>query len=146
VSADSRLLRERCAQQRQRISLRVDGELRRRERLLLQAHLVRCRGCRAFDGEVVRLAGALRSSALARPPAVARRRRIQAQPQRLALAAGVAVLGLTISMSGLLRGTAVAEVGALSPVQGLPVYSTPYRLEGLPVYTKPAALPPTLTS
>ena len=45
-----------------------------------------------------------------------------------------------MTMSGVLHGTAVGKVGALSPVQGLPVYSTPYRLEGLPVYTQPSAL------
>jgi hypothetical protein len=56
------------------------------------------------------------------------------------------MLGVAVSMSGLLSGTPVAEVGALSPVQGLPVYSTPYRLEGLPVYTRPSVALRTLAS
>jgi len=146
MSADSRF-RERCVQQRQRISLRLDGELGHLGRLLLRAHLLRCGGCRATAARLQGLTLALRSTALAAPaPASVRRLRVGLQSQRLALVGGLAVLGLAVSMSGILRGGPVGQVGALSPVQGLPVYSTPYRLEGLPVYTRPSALLRTLAS
>jgi predicted anti-sigma-YlaC factor YlaD len=141
VKSDSRLPRGRCVPQRQRISLLVDDELALGGRLLIYAHLVRCEACRAFRAELSALAGALRSTALARPtasPAFAWRLRVL--PQRLALVGGLAVLGLAVTISGVLQGTAAGKVGALSPVQGLPVYSTPYRLEGLPVYTQPSPL------
>jgi hypothetical protein len=118
------------------------------ERFLLSTHLVLCGGCRAFDRELRSLTGALRSTALSGPPAVASSfgLRVLWQPQRLALAGGLAVAAMTMMMSGLVRETPGPEVGALSPVQGLPVYSTPYRLEGLPVYNRPAALLRTLAS
>jgi predicted anti-sigma-YlaC factor YlaD len=141
VKSDSRLPRGRCVPQRQRISLLVDGELPLAGRLLVRVHLLRCEACRAFRTELTGLAAALRSTALARPAASsAFAWRFHVLPQRLALAGGLAVLGLAVTMSGVLRGTAVGKVGALSPVQGLPVYSTPYQLEGLPVYTQPSAL------
>jgi anti-sigma factor RsiW len=140
VKSDSRLPRRRCVSQRQRISLLLDGELSLAARLLVRVHLVRCEACRAFLAELSGLAAALRSTALARPASSSFAWRFHVLPQRLALAGGLAVLGLAVTMSGVLRGTAVGTVGALSPVQGLPVYSTPYRLEGLPVYTQPSAL------
>jgi predicted anti-sigma-YlaC factor YlaD len=147
VKSDSRLLRARCVPQRQRISSLVDGELRLAGRLLVHAHLLRCAACRAFRAELISLASALRGTALARPAAASPFGwRLHVLPQRLALAGGLAVLGIAVTTSGLLRGTTVAKVGALSPAQGLPVYSTPYRLEGLPVYTRPAALKQTLAS
>jgi predicted anti-sigma-YlaC factor YlaD len=145
VSADSRLHRERCSRPRQRISLQVDGELSARGRLLLALHLTRCAPCRTFRAELAAMVGALRSTALA-APASASRLRVVLQPPRLALAGGLAVLGLTLTMSGVLSGTGVGEIGALSPVQGLPVYSTPYQLEGLPVYTRPPGVHSTLAS
>jgi predicted anti-sigma-YlaC factor YlaD len=147
VKSDSRLPRGRCVPQRQRISLLVDGELPLGGQLLVHAHLLRCAACRAFRAELSGLAAALRSTALAGPAASSSFSwRVHVLPQRLALAGGLAVLGLAVTMSGLLHGTAVGKVGALSPVQGLPVYSTPYRLEGLPVYTQPSALVQTLSS
>ena len=42
--------------------------------------------------------------------------------------------------------TGVGQVGALSPAQGWPVYSTPYQQEGLPVYDLPASVLQTLAS
>ena len=147
MKSDSRLPRGRCAPQRQRISLHVDGELPLGGQLLVHAHLLRCAACRAFRAELSGLAAALRSTALAGSAASSSFSwRFHVLPQRLALAGGLAVLGLAVTMSGLLHGTAVGKVGALSPVQGLPVYSTPYRLEGLPVYTQPSALVQTLSS
>jgi predicted anti-sigma-YlaC factor YlaD len=148
VSAHSRDPRARCARHRQRVSLQADGELPYAGQLLLEAHLVSCGSCRAFRAELRGVTEALRSTALARPQVsvASLPRRLRVQPQRLALAGGLAVLGLAVTMSGALHGTAVAEVGALSPVQGLPVYSTPYRLEGLPVYTHPSVLLPTTAS
>ena len=113
----------------------------------MHAHLLRCAACRAFRTELSGLAAALRSTALARPVAASSfPLRFHVLPQRLALAGGLAVLGLAVTISGLLHGSTVGKVGALSPVQGLPVYSTPYRLEGLPVYTQPSALVQTLSS
>jgi hypothetical protein len=67
-------------------------------------------------------------------------------PQRLALVAGLAVVGIALTMSGVLQGTGVGKVGALSPAQGWPVYSTPYQREGLPVYDLPASILQTLAS
>jgi hypothetical protein len=145
VSADPRPSRERCASQRQRISSLVDGELPTVERLLLQLHLLVCASCRAFRAELVALATSLRGTSLARPASPARPR-LRLQPQRLALVGGLGVVGLTVMLSGLLHGTAVGQVGALNPAQGLPVYSTPYRLEGLPVYTRPKTVLRTLAS
>ena len=148
MSADSHHPRERCAPHRQRVSLQADGELPYAEQLLLRVHLIGCGSCRAFRAELRGVAEALRSTALARPQVSVSSlpSRLRAQPQRLALVGGLAALGLAVTMSGALRGTAGADVGALSPRQGLPVYSTPYQLEGLPVYTWPSALLSTTTS
>jgi anti-sigma factor RsiW len=147
VKSDSRLHRTGCVPQRQRISSLVDGELGLAGRLLVHAHLPRCAACRAFRAELIGLTAALRGTAPTRPAVTSPFGwRLRVLPQRLALAGGLAVLGIAVTSSGLLRGNAVAKVGALSPAQGLPVYSTPYRLEGLPVYTRPAALVQTLAS
>jgi predicted anti-sigma-YlaC factor YlaD len=138
-------VRDRCARQRQRISLLVDGELGLRARTLLHAHLVRCRDCRDFLARLAGVTAALRSTALG-SAASAPRRSLRAYPQRLALAAGLAVVGIAVSMSGVFEGTGVGQVGALSPAQGWPVYSTPYQQEGLPVYDLPASVLQTLAS
>ena len=149
MSADSPGRPERCTRQRQRLSLQVDGELPHGEQLLLQAHLARCTGCRAFRAELSGVTDELRSTALARADFAIEtpQPRLRARPTRLAPTAGLAVVGLAVITTGLLRaGHARVEIGALNPAQGFPVYSTPYRLEGLPVYTRPSAQFPTTAS
>jgi anti-sigma factor RsiW len=129
----------RCAQHRQRISQQVDGELGPRGRLLALVHLARCEDCREFRAELEEMTAALRSTALvpaaaAAAPSVALRRYLL--PQRLALVGGIAVLGLALTTSGVLDGGS-GRVRALSPVQGLPVYSIGQ--EGMPVYNQPSS-------
>jgi anti-sigma factor RsiW len=140
----------RCERQRERLSGQVDGELSGRDFLLLQAHLAYCPACRAFRTQLRGVAEALRASALARPSVAVRPRwaPAAARPARAVLAAGFATLGLAVGATALVEATnSPAGVGALSPAQGLPVYSTPYRLEGLPVYKKkPSAQIPTTAS
>ena len=147
VSADSSRP-GRCERHRERLSSQLDGELSSRDFLLLQTHLAYCADCRAFRTQLRGVAETLRSTALARPRTAARLRWSPAyvRPARTALAAGFATFAVAVGATALVQATnSTAQVGALSPEQGLPVYSTPYRLEGLPVYktTHSAQIPTT---
>jgi predicted anti-sigma-YlaC factor YlaD len=53
-----------CERVRMQISLELDGELSMLEKRMLDAHLVRCEGCRAYADEVVCFTGELRSAPL----------------------------------------------------------------------------------
>ena len=117
-------MRRNCARQRQRLSLRVDGELRLRERLPLIAHLLRCVECRAFRRELVGFTAALRSSAVRAPRLVVLR-----GPAVAAVA--IALMGAAVGLKSL-RTHEAGAAGALSPVQGMPVYNAP--TQGFPVY------------
>ena len=115
-----------CARHRQRLSQRVDGELALTERPLLLVHLVHCTECREFGSELTRLTAELRGR--------------RAHGHRLAATRAPAIAGIAavllaavISFQGL-RPHAASAVGALSPVQGMPVYDVPGHLQGFPVY------------
>jgi hypothetical protein len=57
-----------CERARAWTSLRPDGELSRHETALLEAHLQRCLGCRAFADQIDVLTSALRSAVRVDPP------------------------------------------------------------------------------
>lgn len=51
-----------CARSREWVSLELDGELSMLERRMLDGHLERCPGCRAFSDQVTGITGLVRSA------------------------------------------------------------------------------------
>jgi putative zinc finger protein len=97
---------ERCERFRESFSLQLDGMLSRFESVLLDRHLRRCAGCRAFADAADEQTKLLRAAPLAplersladsfaQPKQPARRRRIGAFAGALAVAAAAALVALT---------------------------------------------------
>src|SRR5947208_267261 len=89
-----------CERGREWISLRLDGELSELAEKMLDSHLARCAGCRAFEADVVGTTGLIRSAPLERleqPLSLPRGRRLLLTTRRIsaaAAAAAVIVLGV----------------------------------------------------
>ncbi len=107
-------LPEQCERARGWASLRVDGELPELQSVLLDVHLRRCRGCRAFARGTENVAAALSSARLEGPVHLALvlppRGRLRAL-LRTAVAAGAvaaAAVGATLAGVSVSEGTAQA--------------------------------------
>jgi anti-sigma factor RsiW len=89
-----------CERGREWISLRLDGELSELAEKMLEAHLARCAGCRAFESDAVAATSLIRSTPLEQlrqPLSLPRGRRLVLSTRRVSAAAtGAAaiVLGL----------------------------------------------------
>jgi anti-sigma factor RsiW len=89
-----------CERGREWISLRLDGELSELAEKMLDSHLARCAGCRAFEADVVGTTGLMRSAPLEQleqPILLPRGRRLLVTTRRIsaaAAAAAVMVLGV----------------------------------------------------
>ena len=89
-----------CERGREWISLRLDGELSELAEKMLESHLARCAGCRAFEADAVTATRLIRSTPLEQleqPLSLPRGRRLALSTRRVsAAAAGAAavVLGL----------------------------------------------------
>jgi anti-sigma factor RsiW len=89
-----------CERGREWISLRLDGELSELAEKMLESHLARCAGCRAFEADAVTATRLIRSTPLEQPGqplSLPRGRRLALSTRRVsAAAAGAAavVLGL----------------------------------------------------
>jgi anti-sigma factor RsiW len=89
-----------CERGREWISLRLDGELSELAEKMLESHLARCAGCRAFEADAVTATRLIRSTPLElleQPLSLPRGRRLAlSTPRASAAAAGAAavVLGL----------------------------------------------------
>jgi anti-sigma factor RsiW len=89
-----------CERGREWISLRLDGELSELAEKMLESHLARCAGCRAFEADVVGTTELIRSTpleALEQPLSLPRGRRLLLTTRRIsaaAAAAAVMVLGI----------------------------------------------------
>ena len=126
-------LPEQCERARAWASLRVDGELQELQSALLDAHLLRCRGCRAFARGTADLAAALASARLERPAqlllVLPPRGRLRAFG-RTALAAGsVAAAVVAATMAGVSLGDGTAR--AVRPVAMVTAVDTPNQLRAL---------------
>ena len=96
---------QRCDRVREWISLELDGELSRFERVLVDRHVDSCEGCAAFSADVRAFTGALRTAPveeLERPVALPVRRRAPLRSLQVAAAtlavAAVAVGSLASSL------------------------------------------------
>ena len=79
-----------CAQAREGVSARLDGELSEHENARLDMHLRGCAECRAYAGEVETITAGLRATPLERPEIrviMPHRRRIPMPPAAAATAA-----------------------------------------------------------
>jgi predicted anti-sigma-YlaC factor YlaD len=88
---------DECARACEWVSLRLDDQLSEFEEVLLEAHLARCAGCRAFAGSVAELTGALRTAPLEQPT--------------FAFEAPRATRGRTLALRAVSAAAAVAVVG-----------------------------------
>jgi predicted anti-sigma-YlaC factor YlaD len=127
------MLSEQCERARSWASLRVDGELSELQSALLDAHLGRCRGCRAFARGTEDLAAALASARLERPMqlelVLPPRGRLWALG-RTALAAGaVASAAAAASLAGVTVDGGTAR--AVRPVAMVTAVDTPNELRTL---------------
>jgi anti-sigma factor RsiW len=94
-----RIPADECARASEWVSLRLDGQLSEFEEMLLEAHLARCAGCKAFAASMTGLTGTLRAAPLEQPEFTFQAPR-RAGGGRLALravsaAAAVAVVGIS---------------------------------------------------
>lgn len=127
------LLPEVCERARGWASLRVDGELSELQSTLLDAHLRRCRSCRAFARGTESVAAALASARLERPVQLALvlppRGRLRALA-RTALAAGsVAAAAVAATLMGFSFSEGTAR--AVRPVAMVTAVDTPNELRVL---------------
>jgi predicted anti-sigma-YlaC factor YlaD len=118
-----RMTGRRCDRAREYASLRLDGELSDFERALLDSHLERCPGCRAFADDLVSVTERLRTAKLERPLialTLPRRRFVALRNVQVSAAAAaiVSVVGVG-ALFGMLHSSAttpnrsVAKVGAM---------------------------------
>jgi anti-sigma factor RsiW len=99
-----------CERSREWISLRLDGELSELAEKMLESHLARCAGCRAFESDVTATTGLVRATPLVRlerPLALPRGRRLAfARPAGAVAATAAAVaLGLAAFLNTPSSGT-----------------------------------------
>jgi len=86
---------KRCDRAREWISLQLDGELSEFERIVLEAHVVRCADCREFRVELQGISLGLRQAPLEplrRPIELPRRTRLSGRTLQFAAAAAAAVV------------------------------------------------------
>ena len=85
-----------CERGREWISLRLDGELSELAEKMLESHLARCAGCRAFEADAVTATRLIRSTPLEQleqPLSLPRGRRLALSTRRVsAAAAGAAAV------------------------------------------------------
>jgi predicted anti-sigma-YlaC factor YlaD len=113
----------RCDRAREYASLRLDGELSDFERALLDSHLERCPGCRAFADDLVSVTERLRTAKLERPLialTLPRRRFVAMRNVQVSAAAAavVSVVGIG-ALFGMLHSSAttpsrVAKLGSMA--------------------------------
>ena len=104
-----------CERSREWISLRLDGELSELAEKMLESHLARCAGCRAFESDAVATTRLVRTASLERPErpiALPRGRRLAfVRPAGAAAATAAAVaLGLAAFLNLPSSGTLAAPV------------------------------------
>lgn len=126
-------LSQKCERARSWASLRVDGELSELESALLDAHLGRCRSCRAFARGAEHVAAALASARLERPVQLAlivpRRGRIAAVVRTGVAAASVAAAAVAAAFIGL--GSPDGTARAVRPVAMVTSSDSPNELRVL---------------
>jgi len=116
-------LTKQCERARECASLRLDGELSEFESALLNAHLARCEGCRAFADELGGVTTTLRDApleTLEQPVALPTRRRISSR-RPVEIAAAAALMLTSLSVAGALR---TAQSSSPSLNFGSPAVST----------------------
>jgi predicted anti-sigma-YlaC factor YlaD len=89
-----------CERSREWISLRLDGELSELAEKMLESHLARCAGCRAFESDAAAITGLVRTAPLERPQepiAVPRGRRLALVRPAGAVAATAAAVALGLA-------------------------------------------------
>ncbi len=119
-----------CERARFWASLRLDGELSELEGALLDAHLVRCAGCREIAGGFDASTAALRSAPLERVTPVAVD--LPRSPRRLlATIAVAAVLVLGVVAGGLVRGQVSHNASTPHAVAVVASFETPDQLRTL---------------
>jgi len=102
-----------CAQAREGVSARLDGELSEHENARLDMHLRGCAECRAYAAEVETITAGLRATPLERPEIrviMPRRRRIPMPPAAAATAAAVlltAIAGSSFALGRAFNGHGV---------------------------------------
>jgi predicted anti-sigma-YlaC factor YlaD len=104
-----------CERSREWISLRLDGELSELAEKMLESHLARCAGCRAFESDVAVTTRLVRTAPLElpeEPVALPRGRRLALLRPAGAVAATAAavVLGLAAFLNVPSSGTAIPTV------------------------------------
>jgi predicted anti-sigma-YlaC factor YlaD len=96
-----------CDRAREWASLRADGELSELEGALLDAHLKRCLGCRAFADDIAGVTDALRAAALEQltaPVVLPRRTRVSLRTFQASAAAAAVLMAAGLgSLFGVLR-------------------------------------------
>jgi anti-sigma factor RsiW len=107
-----------CERGREWISLRLDGELSELAEKMLEAHVARCAGCRAFEADAATATRLLRSTPLEQleqPLSLPRGRRLALSTRRVsAVAAGAAVV--VLGLGAFLNLPSAGSKGAGPPV------------------------------
>ena len=112
-----------CARARFWASLRVDGELSELEGALLDAHLGRCAGCRAFQTTAAGSAGLLRGAPLVAPTPL--RVDLPRSPRRaLFAAAGAAALVGASLLAGFVHGAVGPSTSSQAAVRSVAVVAS----------------------
>ena len=99
-----------CARARQQLSLRVDSELSEFELVLLEAHLMRCDDCRAFEHGLAGFTEALRAVPVETPS-------ISFQPPRRRARLDV-ILATSLRAGSAAAAIAVVAISGLIALQG----------------------------
>jgi Putative zinc-finger len=111
---------KRCMVARQRLSLRIDGELSEPEARLLERHLALCVECTAWAADLEAVATTLQQAPLAKPEremiALRPRLRLHDYAAVGAAAAGIAVAVLAITVES--RSLAVPRPSATAAARG----------------------------
>jgi predicted anti-sigma-YlaC factor YlaD len=110
-----------CERSREWISLRLDGELSELAEKMLESHLARCAGCRAFEGDAAATTRLVRTASLElpeQPIALPRGRRLAFTRPAGAVAATAAAVALgfaaflNLPSSGTLAAPVIRVVGS----------------------------------
>jgi predicted anti-sigma-YlaC factor YlaD len=119
-----------CERARFWASLRLDGELSELEGALLDAHVVRCAGCRATIDGFAASTTVLRSAPLERPAPVALHA-LRTPRRLLATIAVAAVLVLAVIAGGVVRGEVSHNAAPPHVVAVVASFETPDQLRKL---------------
>jgi predicted anti-sigma-YlaC factor YlaD len=107
---------KQCERARESASLRLDGELSEFEQALLDAHLRRCEGCRAFATELDAVTARIRATPLEpleQPVTLPSRRRIGTR-RPVEIAAAAALMLTALGVAGALRTVETTNPAATS--------------------------------